>query len=367
MPSLFIYLIKANIALVLFYLAYHFVLRRLTFYTLNRYFLLLGIGFSAIFPLVNINTFFRYGEQTGSTYYAFDWQALQSPIIQPDTFTVWTLLQYVFWTGVAIMAIWFIIQLLSLWKIQLQAVSGKVKKEKVKIMSGEINPFSFFRNIYINPALYSPGELDTILAHEKIHIKGWHSLDVLAGEINNIFYWFNPGAWLMKTAIRENLEFITDQKLVHSGINIKDYQYNLLKSAGVLRSARLANNFKLSHLKRRIMMMNKKSSSRRHLFRYLFLIPTVATIVFFLTSSGKQELYKEGNHPPAAKVKTSGTTGSLSKSNITLKIKTDTQPKSKKAKTPLGYQIFLDRNPSEKRVVWSRSVDKLSTIIMIHL
>src|SRR5699024_3094166 len=47
--------------------------------------------------------------------------------------------------------------------------------------------------------------------------------------------------------------------------------------------------------------------------------------------------------------------------------KTDTQPKSKKAKTPSGYQIFLDRNPSVKRAVWSRSVDKLSTIIIIHL
>jgi hypothetical protein len=55
MSELFIYLIKANIALCLFYLAYRLGLRRLTFYTLNRFFLLTGIVFSSLFPLVDVN------------------------------------------------------------------------------------------------------------------------------------------------------------------------------------------------------------------------------------------------------------------------------------------------------------------------
>lgn len=94
-----------------------------------------------------------------------------------------------------------------------------------------INPFSFFKSIYINPDLHTPKEINTILAYGKIHIKGIHSLVILISEINLIFYWFNPGAWLMKTAMHKNLEFITDHKLVTTEINIRAYQYNLLKTA----------------------------------------------------------------------------------------------------------------------------------------
>ena len=45
MPELLLHLLKVNVALVLFYLAYHFVLRRLTFFLLNRLFLVFGIVF----------------------------------------------------------------------------------------------------------------------------------------------------------------------------------------------------------------------------------------------------------------------------------------------------------------------------------
>jgi|GEM_PF-5586448 len=55
MPALLIYLLKANIALTLFFLAYRWGLRRLTFYVLNRFFLLAGIVCSSIFPLVDVN------------------------------------------------------------------------------------------------------------------------------------------------------------------------------------------------------------------------------------------------------------------------------------------------------------------------
>ncbi len=45
MPELFVFLIKVNIALVLFCLGYYLVLRKLTFYTLNRSYLITAIIF----------------------------------------------------------------------------------------------------------------------------------------------------------------------------------------------------------------------------------------------------------------------------------------------------------------------------------
>src|SRR3978361_2333239 len=57
MPALFIFLFKVNIALVLFCLGYYLVLRHLTFYTLNRIYLVIAILFSTLYPKINISDF----------------------------------------------------------------------------------------------------------------------------------------------------------------------------------------------------------------------------------------------------------------------------------------------------------------------
>ncbi|MRG46072.1 T9SS type A sorting domain-containing protein [Chitinophaga sp. SYP-B3965] len=272
MSELFIYLIKANIALCLFYLAYRLGLRRLTFYTLNRFFLLTGIVFSSLFPLVDVNDFFNRNEKLAQQVetYVPNLAAWQQPV-QAEAFTVWTLLAWVFWVGVSVMFLRLVMQLVSLFFLHKNTDPVNIEERRVRVMGSSMNPFSFFRNIYINPSLHSPEELQAILQHESIHVKEWHSADVLMGEVNNIFYWFNPGAWLMKTAIKENLEFLTDRKMLRTGVDKRSYQYSLVQVNAAQYSAGIANNFNFSHLKNRIKMMNKQKSSRLHIYRYAVL------------------------------------------------------------------------------------------------
>lgn len=373
MSQLFIYLIKANIALTLFYLAYRFGLRRLTFYTLNRYFLLFGMACSALFPLADFRALFQAKEQVPGSlvYYPIDWNALQSYAASPAALTIWDLLSYIFWVGVAIMAVRFALQLISLLWIHLNAADGAINNEKVKLLSGRRNPFSFFNQVYINPHLHAPEALHTILAHEKIHIRGWHTLDVLAGEINHIFYWFNPGAWLLKKAIRENLEFITDRQLLQSGINAKKYQYTLLNTISGLHGTQLANNFNLSHLKKRIVMMNKDNSSRYHLLRYLALIPVTVAIAIIVTSArgpepnrksaGIQNPEMPGRHdltPPASQ-------NSLHKGSLAGKHEENTQEQNDTL--PVGYKAFIKRNPSIETMEWVKPKNGKGPVAIIHL
>jgi TonB-dependent SusC/RagA subfamily outer membrane receptor len=269
-PAILIYLLKANIALTMFFLAYRFGLRRLTFYTLNRVFLLTGIAFSSLFPFIDIDAFVNKHEviALGVMTYVPDLAALRTPA---PVFTAWTALVYVFWIGVSVMAIRFFIQLFSLWRIHRKSQRGRIDDITVQLLQQPVNPFSFFRHIYINPSLHQPEELPAILHHEKVHVRQWHTADALLGEVNNIFYWFNPGAWLMKTAIRENLEFITDRYLLRQGVDKTSYQYNLIKVSGIPYATAIANNFNFSHLKKRIIMMNSKKSSRYQVVRYLVL------------------------------------------------------------------------------------------------
>ncbi|NIG57169.1 M56 family metallopeptidase [Chitinophaga sp. Cy-1792] len=280
-PAVLIYLLKANIALALVFLAYRLGLRRLTFYTLNRIFLLMGIVISSAFPLVDINPFVARHEEIGQVLtYVPDFSQLHQ-----QQFNYWNILVYIFWAGVMVMLVRMLIQSFSMWRIHKSAVNGEIDGTQVKLLNKAVNPFSFFRNIYINPTLHQPQELQEILNHEQVHVRQWHSIDVVLGEINHIFYWFNPGAWLMRSAIRENLEFITDRYLIRQGIDKKSYQYNLLKISGIPYATAIANNFNFSHLKNRIMMMNKKRSSTFNMLRYVILGAMVGGIVLSLNYS----------------------------------------------------------------------------------
>ncbi|SFN40480.1 TonB-dependent Receptor Plug Domain [Chitinophaga sp. YR627] len=279
-----IYLLKANIALVLFYLAYRFGLRRLTFYSLNRFFLISGILCATVGPLIDPSVFIQKHHELNvvAEAYILDLSALQKHPSEPF---INILVKYVFWLGVIVMTIRFAIQLFSLWRLHHQTRRTVFGDESLRIMEQNANPFSFMRNIYINPSLHTPEEFSSIIQHEKVHVRQWHTLDVLLGELNKIFYWFNPGAWLMSIAIRENLEFITDRSILRQGIDAKSYQYSLLKVSGIPYATAIANNFNFSHLKQRIMMMNKKRSSRYHLLRYVVLGAVMGIAVLSLNFS----------------------------------------------------------------------------------
>ncbi|MDQ0106119.1 TonB-dependent SusC/RagA subfamily outer membrane receptor [Chitinophaga terrae (ex Kim and Jung 2007)] len=288
-PAILIYLLKANIALTLFYLAYRFGLRRLTFYTLNRLFLLCGIAFSAIYPFISIDDFINRHETLSGAVVTYVPDFSQWQVAEPS-FSGWALIVYIFWVGVGVMAVRLAGQLWSLFVLHRKSHTRKVNETTVQVLKEPVNPFSFFNHIYINPSLHQPDEIDAIIHHETVHVKQWHTMDVLVGEINNIFYWFNPGAWLMKSAIRENLEFITDRYLLRQGVDKVAYQYSLIKVSGIPTATAIANNFNFSHLKNRIFMMNSKRSSRYQLLRYLVLGSLAGGMVLLLNYSKASSL-----------------------------------------------------------------------------
>lgn len=275
MPNIWIYLVKANIALVLFYLGYRYGLRRLTFYTLNRGYLLVGIVVSATFPLINLRELLGSRRSIAVVPYTPDWNLVRSYVVAPASVSLWDVLTCVFWGGVTVMAIRFILQLLSIARIHLRSTDEIIFHQHVRRMEDHLNPFSFFGHIYVNPVLHPPDQLKNVIAHEQVHARGLHSIDILLAEIHKVFYWFNPGAWLMKRAVAENLEFITDRRILSLGVDRRRYQYSLLKAGCAAPGAAMVNHFNLSHLRKRIVMMNRARSTRVQLLRYLLLLPLI--------------------------------------------------------------------------------------------
>lgn len=298
MPALFIYLIKVNIALLVFCLGYYAVLRHLTFYTLNRVYLVTAILFSALYPFIDLSAFINRHQEIARPVQVviIDWQAPTNAVTEVvSRHNQWYWLQMAFWAGVLIFTIRLALQLLSLYRLHKKSEPMQVRHYMIRVIKGDINPFSFWQNIYVNPDNHPPHELEAILEHEQIHVNDWHTLDILLGEVSTVFYWFNPGIWLMKKAIRENIEFITDRKILQKGIDCKVYQYSLINVNFGAKSNAIVNHFNISTIKKRIMMMNAKKSSSINLSRYMLLIPTVMVLLLVFSVS-KAELNKAASN-----------------------------------------------------------------------
>jgi len=286
MPHFFLILLKINLVLILFSATYYLVLRRLTFYSLNRAFLVFGIIFSSAYPFINLTGFLAAHKSVPAFVPELNQQVSQ--LVKQDAVPVlWQILTLLFYAGVVLMGLRLLVQFISLYRMHQNSSPDKLNQYPVRILADEVSPFSFWQTIYINPGLHKQEDLPNILAHEKVHVEQWHTLDIILAEICVVFYWFNPGVWLMKKAVRENIEFITDARILRKGIDKKAYQYSLLDVGTLQSSVAIVNNFSLSDLKKRIKMMNAKRSSKVNLTRYLLALPVLLCITLAFTIDKK--------------------------------------------------------------------------------
>ncbi|TKC10567.1 M56 family metallopeptidase [Pedobacter polaris] len=287
MPHFFIILLKINLVLILFAAAYYLILRRLTFYVINRIFLAFGILFSTIYPFIDLTDFFHRQNQNVVAFVPEINQQVKSLVPSGFIGEYWQWIGILFYIGVVFMAFRLIVQFVSLYKMHKKSAPGSVANFQVRILDEAVSPFSFWQTVYINPSLHKERELKTILEHEQIHVKEWHSLDIILAELSVVFYWFNPGVWLMKRAVKENLEFITDEKILKKGVDKKAYQYSLLDVGNLMPAVEIVNNFNLSDLKKRIKMMNARRSSKLTLSRYMLVLPVLLLTTLAFTVSKK--------------------------------------------------------------------------------
>ncbi len=279
------YIVKLSIGLPVIYLFYKLVLHRLTFYTANRWFLLVYSVLCFVIPVINIfpvlqhrglqdSIFINYipsigqinpshGQPVTTATASFNWQLLYLLVLA---------------TGIIFMLARLLFQYRSLLRLQSSAVLLYNDSVKLYHIDRQIIPFSFGNSIFVNQGMHTEDELKEIIKHEFIHVKQHHSLDMIWGEILCMLNWYNPFAWLIRKAIRQNLEFIADDKVLQNGIDRKQYQYLLLKVTGSCRFG-IGSNFNFSSLKKRIAMMNKNKTAKKHLVKFLLILPLMLILI----------------------------------------------------------------------------------------
>ncbi|MBS5540735.1 MAG: M56 family metallopeptidase [Phocaeicola plebeius] len=281
-----LYLLQVNVGLILFYALYKLVCTRDTFFRSRRFILIVSLVLPFILPFIDVREWLESRDRMIMLTH-FDYSAVLPEIVVGSeavetgnrVFVLSEWIGYLYLAGVVALLVRLAVQAFSLYRLIVRMPEKEINGVCVKCLNDPSGPFSFFGWIFMNPAAVKEDEISEILTHEMAHVKQHHSVDVLLAEMVSICCWMNPFAWLLKREVRLNLEFLADRKVMEAGFATKSYQYHLLGLAYNHKYG-LSNNFNFSHLKQRIIMMNKKKSNAAGHIKYaLFVLPAFALLV----------------------------------------------------------------------------------------
>ena len=293
MTAFLLYIARAGLYLSLFYAFYLLVMRRTTFFKLNRAVLLAGSYLCLLLPLIRLRTvtvsvsaepltMVAAGEEAGAVQAAFPWPAVLLAVY------------------IAGMIATLVLYSITTWKMERKIRSGAATETDGcrLVLSEEQTPsFSWGRNIVMSRKDFE--ENPAIFTHEKMHVKCRHSLDMILFFPLQLLFWWNPLVWITREELRLLHEYEADEGVIQKGIDATQYQLLLVRKAVGENRFTLASGFQHAQLKNRIAMMLKSSSSRWLRWSYLALIPLL-TVFMFACNPSKSKDGQEAEPVPAA-------------------------------------------------------------------
>ncbi|MCB9233854.1 MAG: M56 family metallopeptidase [Bacteroidia bacterium] len=305
-PELLPFALKSAGLTAAFYLWYLAFLRRNPRFSLIRVYLLAALGLPLIFPLFRLELFANPVETTASLWLETI-QIGANPNLSANNSGSWLLFVYLLGAG--------LLALLFGWRMaRLIYWISRSEREKFQGYTlirthGKVPTSSFLNYLFWDEKfeLSSP-QSQQLLAHELCHMRQFHSLDLLFAEMLKVVFWFNPFIWLLQKELKQNHEYLADQAALAAGQK-ENYAALLLHSILPAPSFVLSHSFFQPQIKNRIIMMNKKKSSR-HLLGFLTVLP-LAGILFLTTSctaptadAADLTNLPTGQHDPETKAKT---------------------------------------------------------------
>ncbi len=299
------YALKTGAGLALFFASYWFLLRRDTFFRLNRCYLLSALAVSFLLAAVD---FSPWTARLFPFLSAVPERMSLGPGIplSPPSWNLQDLAAVLYLAGAAFLLIRLLACLVRLMLLIRRAGVRRQGGARLVISEGVDAPFSFFRFVFLSPAHLEDRNCRRIIAHELVHARQLHSLDLLLVELAIALQWFNPIVWAYRRALKETHEFLADEEVLAMGFSRAGYQmliYEQLLGASLFE---FANNFNDSQIKRRLEMMTKAKSMGHGKLKVLaglplmFLLavafgaagdpgPTAADDAYFVPASGVQQ------------------------------------------------------------------------------
>ncbi len=294
------YLLQVNLYLLLFYLFYLALLRNETFFKMNRLYLVGSALLAMSIPLLKaewLREFFvteQVHRVTQTASNLISGTPLISETVYSGTYAAVNRsaslnANQIFWIIYGSIAL---LLLLNFFR-KLYLVNRAFKS------GSKHHAFSFFKKVLIDEELRGK---ETILNHEMVHVRQWHSLDVIFFELFTVFNWFNPIVYLYRNAIKNIHEFIADDSAASTLENRSAYALLLVSNVFDTQPQKLTNSFfNQSLLKRRIIMLHKTKSRKVAILKYGLSVPLLVTMLIISSATGADiqtlEMVKERVEP----------------------------------------------------------------------
>ena len=303
------YIFRVALALTVFYIVYFTLFREEKNFLFKRiYFIAAGL-MSITIPMLSFQVevvaqnesltivpLYSYIQSYAIQSSAFEVQIANDSVQQAESVlqTIWRHISQIGWLeiiwalftiGAAVLLLRMVGGHSKIRRVVKNASLHTLYGSSVWVTTEKLPPFTYFRKVIIPVNILDSPYLEAVISHERIHARGWHCLDLYLADILCLLQWFNPFAWLLKRAVRDNIEFLTDN-LVTQQMNRDEYQMGMVSLAGkdMIHALPAASN--ISQLKRRIEMMNKVKSIRYRWARVVLLIPVLALVT--VTLSGRE-------------------------------------------------------------------------------
>jgi TonB family protein len=277
-------LLQSSLSIAAIYLVYHIFLRKDTFFKTNRFYLITAILFSLLIPFLDLSRLFGPIEKT---YFVL----LDPIIIYPEGVqatldnnpSIFQIVMAIYFTGVIIFLFRFLFQLVQLALLIRRYGISKRQGMRFVFTDKTFSPFSFFNIVFMNRSDLESIDTQKIIAHEKVHIQQWHSLDLMLLEIITIIQWFNPFIWMYRHAVKTLHEYLADEGVLYSGVDVKVYSALLFSQSTGIQVNDLANNFSKSLLKRRFIMMTKSRTQKFARLKLMLVLPLAFSMMLVIS------------------------------------------------------------------------------------
>jgi len=298
------YIVQTIAFQLLFLVVYDLFLKKETFFTWNRIYLLATPIISFLLPLFKIEAFRNAipeqyliqlpaviigGE---SSQNAIELEAVTISETGASFLTISEIVQITWLLGMLVALTLFSLKVIKFYKLKQSGIKNEFENLKIIQLPNSKAAFSFFNTIFLGSDL-SEEQTENILLHEKVHAKQKHTADLLFFEALRIIWWFNPLVYVFQKKITELQEFIADSSVAKQQTR-KTYYQNLLSQVFQTSDISFTNTFfNQSLIKKRIVMLQKSKSKKIFQLKYLLLIPVVCAMLFYTSCTNEADEVKE--------------------------------------------------------------------------
>ena len=274
------YLLQVSACISAFYILYLIFFRNSTFFSANRFYLLVALLFSFIIPVLDFS-------MVAADYHLPSTDFLNTnalPIlndIKPQSIVAmsgsenFNFISLIYWIGFGFIILRLIYSIVRL--IRLKTKSGVCRNGSGRIVHTDLlQPFSFFNLIFLPKGEVNP----LILEHEKAHVRHRHWIDLLLLEIAGAVLWFNPIMIFYKKSIKIQHEYEADYHVIRNGSDIPHYLDCILHQLQAENLGSPISQFYSQNIKKRIIMMTRKNTPLRHSLLYFLFIPATCLLLF---------------------------------------------------------------------------------------